>query len=60
MNKGPALSAALLILLNAGTAFAQISAESILARTKILASDSFEGRAPGSPGEEKTVAYLSS
>ncbi len=25
---------------------------------KILASDAFEGRAPGSPGEEKTVAYL--
>ena len=25
---------------------------------KTLASDAFEGRAPGSPGEEKTVAYL--
>jgi len=36
----------------------QISAPSILARTKILASDEFEGRAPGSPGEEKTVSYL--
>ncbi len=35
-----------------------ISATSILARTKILSSDEFEGRAPGSPGEEKTVAYL--
>ncbi len=35
-----------------------ISAADILARTKILASDEFEGRAPGSPGEEKTVAYL--
>ena len=35
-----------------------ISAASILARTKILASDDFEGRAPGSAGEEKTVAYL--
>jgi Zn-dependent M28 family amino/carboxypeptidase len=35
-----------------------ISAASILARTRILASDEFEGRAPGSPGEEKTVAYL--
>ena len=35
-----------------------ISAASILARTKILSSDEFEGRAPGSPGEEKTVAYL--
>lgn len=35
-----------------------ISAASILARTKVLASDEFEDRAPGSPGEEKTVAYL--
>ncbi len=35
-----------------------ISAASILARVKVLASDEFEGRAPGSPGEEKTVAYL--
>jgi Zn-dependent M28 family amino/carboxypeptidase len=25
---------------------------------KVLASDEFEGRAPGTPGEEKTVAYL--
>ncbi len=35
-----------------------ISAASILARTRVLASDEFEGRAPGSAGEEKTVAYL--
>jgi Zn-dependent M28 family amino/carboxypeptidase len=30
----------------------------ILEHTKILASDEFEGRAPGTPGEDKTVAYL--
>ena len=36
----------------------QISAPSILARTKILASDEFEGRGPGTAGEEKTVNYL--
>ena len=35
-----------------------LSAANILARTKVLSSDEFEGRAPGSPGEEKTVAYL--
>jgi len=35
-----------------------ISAASILARTKVLASDEFEGRAPGSAGEDKTVDYL--
>ncbi|MBI5768702.1 MAG: M28 family peptidase [Verrucomicrobia bacterium] len=35
-----------------------ISAASILARTRILASDEFEGRGPATPGEEKTVSYL--
>lgn len=35
-----------------------ISAASILARTKTLSSDAFEGRGLGSPAEEKTVAYL--
>ncbi len=35
-----------------------ISASSILARTKVLASDEFEGRAPGSLGEDRTVDYL--
>ena len=35
-----------------------ISAASLLARTKVLASDEFEGRGPGTPGEEKTVKYL--
>ena len=35
-----------------------ISPANILAHVKVLASDEFEGRAPGTPGEEKTVAYL--
>ena len=35
-----------------------ISAETLLTQTKILASDEFEGRAPGSPGEDKTIAFL--
>ncbi len=35
-----------------------ISAANILTHAKILASNEFEGRAPGSPGEAKTVAYL--
>jgi Zn-dependent M28 family amino/carboxypeptidase len=35
-----------------------ISATRILERTKIIASDELEGRAPGTAGEEKTVAYL--
>src|SRR4051812_9296634 len=41
-----------------GAANSGPSATRILERTKILASDAFEGRAPGSAGEEKTVAYL--
>ena len=35
-----------------------ISTETLLATTEMLASDAFEGRAPGSAGEEKTLAYL--
>ncbi len=35
-----------------------ISAASLLARTKVLSSDEFEGRGPGTPGEDKTVKYL--
>src|SRR6187402_3749590 len=30
----------------------------VLGHVKTLASDAFEGRAPGTPGETKTVAYL--
>ncbi|MBB5207298.1 M28 family peptidase [Chiayiivirga flava] len=35
-----------------------ISADALSEHVRILASDAFEGRAPGTPGEEKTVAYL--
>jgi Zn-dependent M28 family amino/carboxypeptidase len=35
-----------------------ISGERMSGITKILASDEFEGRAPGTPGETKTVEYL--
>ena len=35
-----------------------ISAETLLAATGTLASDAFEGRAPGSEGEVKTIAFL--
>ena len=37
---------------------AGISAETLLAETMVLSSDEFEGRAPGSAGEELTVDYL--
>ena len=36
----------------------KITAASLQARTATLSSDEFEGRAPASAGEEKTVAYL--
>ena len=35
-----------------------IQVKTLLEATRVLASDEFEGRAPGSVGEEKTVAYL--
>ncbi len=35
-----------------------ITADRLLPHIRVLASDEFEGRAPGSPGEEKTVRYL--
>ncbi|PZQ60478.1 MAG: peptidase M28 [Sphingomonas taxi] len=51
-------------LLLAGTAVAQtapvapISEQTLKDVTKELSSDAYEGRAPGTAGEEKTVAYL--
>lgn len=41
-----------------GGASAGISANDLLEDIRTLASDEFGGRSPGSPGEEKTVAYL--
>ena len=40
------------------TALATISADDLVRHIKVLASDEFEGRAPGSSGETRTVAYL--
>jgi Zn-dependent M28 family amino/carboxypeptidase len=36
----------------------EAGAKRMMDTIKVLSSDEFEGRAPGSPGEEKTVAYL--
>lgn len=36
----------------------EIDAQAMLNRIEVLGSDEFEGRAPGTAGEEKTVAYL--
>jgi hypothetical protein len=35
-----------------------ITAEGILQHTRVLSDDSMEGRSPGTPGEDKTIAYL--
>ncbi len=35
-----------------------VEPEAVLEHIKVLASDEFEGRGPGTPGEEKTIAYL--
>src|SRR5687768_3452772 len=39
-------------------AAAAIDTAGLLAHVRALSADSMEGRAPGTPGEEKTVAYL--
>ena len=39
-------------------ALESITADGLLAHIDVLASDEFEGRSPGTPGEELTVAYL--
>jgi len=57
-TKFSVLLATLALPLAAPAAQPEFSAARILERTKVLSSDEFEGRAPGSPGEEKTVAYL--
>ncbi len=36
----------------------QAAADRMLAQIKVLSSDEFEGRGPGTPGEELTVSYL--
>ena len=57
----------LVVLLPVGFAVAQarpapklapIDGKALMGHIEVLASDAFEGRAPGTAGEEKTVAYL--
>lgn len=43
---------------SADTALPEIDGQAILERTKVLSADEFEGRAPGTKGEELTVKYL--
>lgn len=52
------LSAALAAQQPAGVALPDISADAIIRHVTILASDAYEGRAPGTKGEELTVQYI--
>jgi len=47
-----------LVFFSISCSYAQITAEGILGHIKILASDEFEGRSPGTKGETLTVNYL--
>src|SRR5690606_34865547 len=49
---------ALLPAFASGSAGGGASADALMRHVQVLASDAFEGRAPATPGEEKTVAYL--
>jgi Zn-dependent M28 family amino/carboxypeptidase len=46
------------ILLSTAVPATAITVEQLKTDTKVLASDEFEGREPGSPGETKTIDYL--
>ena len=53
------LLTALLLLVAAGAASAQqVNSQKMSEITRVLASDEFQGRAPGTPGEDKTIPYL--
>ncbi len=54
----PVASAVVLIAALAGCGGARFDEDRLLAHISTLSSDEFGGRAPASPGEEKTVAYL--
>ena len=45
-------------ILAQGGATPVFTADAVMAHVKILASDQFEGRAPGTKGEDLTVAYI--
>ncbi|MFC3580196.1 M20/M25/M40 family metallo-hydrolase [Sphingomonas hylomeconis] len=58
MKRTLALSLAALTLIGAAKAPATVDPARLSGITKTLASDDFEGRGPGTPGETKTIAYL--
>lgn len=60
---GPVLTAAVVMMScsrgqNLKPALQSINADSLMSEIKTLSSDEFEGRKPGTPGEEKTIGYM--
>jgi len=53
-----AAALALALVCSAPVAAADISGQAIGAHVEVLASDAFEGRAPATPAEAKTIAYM--
>lgn len=53
-----ALAAAFALLAASPLAAQDISADRLAETVKVLASDTFEGRAPGAAGEDRTIGYL--
>ena len=51
-------AAACTTMADSGSSTPAISESTLKEITRTLSSDEFEGRAPGTPGEEKTIAYL--
>ena len=47
-----------LLLLGAAPAPPHVDTQRMSEITRVLASDEFQGRAPGTPGEDKTIPYL--
>ena len=58
MIRTAALSLALSLLATSALAQDPIDPARLSSITKVLASDEFEGRSPGTPGEAKTIEYL--
>jgi Zn-dependent M28 family amino/carboxypeptidase len=55
----PGVVAGLLVLAGAAVAAApHVNTQRMSEITRVLASDEFQGRAPGTPGEDKTIPYL--
>lgn len=60
MNRAMSLATAILLAVLASAAHADVTVDpaKLSAHVKVLASDAYEGRAPATPGEQKTVTYI--